>query len=109
VGRPRRRPARGGAALERLARRRTFALAIGGITLGFGQVQDWGWTAPTFVALGVGFVSLVAFVEVERHQPDPLMDFGLFRRLYAMASVSQFIAARSSWRAPTCCRSSCWW
>jgi EmrB/QacA subfamily drug resistance transporter len=71
----------------------TFALAIGGITLGFGQVQDWGWTAPTFVALGVGFVSLVAFVEVERHQPDPLMDFGLFRRLnYAKASVSQFIA-----------------
>ena len=31
----------------------TLALAIGGITLGFGQVQDWGWTAPTFVALGV--------------------------------------------------------
>jgi EmrB/QacA subfamily drug resistance transporter len=71
----------------------TFAVAIGGITLGFGQVQDWGWSAPTLVALGVGFGSLVAFVEVERRHPRPLMSFGLFRRLnYAMASISQFIA-----------------
>ena len=55
----------------------TFALAIGGITLGLGQIQDWGWTSPTFIALAVGFVALVAFVEVERHHPDSLISFAL--------------------------------
>jgi EmrB/QacA subfamily drug resistance transporter len=70
-----------------------FALAIGGITLGLGQIEDWGWTWPTFLALGVGVASLFAFVEIERHHPDPLIDFGLFRRLnYAMSTISQFLA-----------------
>jgi MFS family permease len=88
----------------------TFALAIGGITLGLGQTQDWGWTLPTFAALGVGLASLVAFVEVERHHPDPLMSFGLFRRLnYAMSTISRSSPARSSSRARSCCPCSCCW
>jgi Major Facilitator Superfamily len=71
----------------------TFAVGIGGITLGLGQSQDWGWTTPTFVALGVGAAALAAFVEVERRHQNPLIDLGLFRHLnFTAANLSQLIA-----------------
>ena len=70
-----------------------FAIGIGAFTLGLGQSQDWGWGGPTLIALAVGVVGLVAFVAIERRQPDPLVDFGLFRHLnFTAANVSQVLA-----------------
>lgn len=72
----------------------TFAVGIGALTLGLGQSRDWGWTSPgTLVALALGVAGLAAFVAVERRQRDPLIRFGLFRRLnFTAANISQVLA-----------------
>jgi EmrB/QacA subfamily drug resistance transporter len=72
----------------------TFAVGIGGLTLGLGQSQQWGWgSAATLVSLGLGVAGLVAFVVIEPRRRDPLMRFGFFRHLnFTAAIVSQLLA-----------------
>ena len=51
--------------------------------LSFGVIQgeDWGYTAPSIVALFIVCVlSGIAFVVVERRVKSPMLDLGLFRR-----------------------------
>jgi len=70
-----------------------FAVGIGGLTLGLGQGQAWGWTSPaTLGALVVGAAGLLVFVRVER-RPNPLMRLSLFRHAnFSAANISQFLA-----------------
>ena len=72
----------------------TFAVGIGGLTLGLGQSQDWGWGSPaTLVALALGVAGLAAFVAVERRRRDPLIRFGFFRHLnFSASNISQVLA-----------------
>jgi EmrB/QacA subfamily drug resistance transporter len=72
----------------------TFAAGIGGLTLGLGQAQDWGWDSPaTVAALIVGAGGLLLFVRVERRAAQPLMRLSLFRHAnFSAANVSQFLA-----------------
>jgi EmrB/QacA subfamily drug resistance transporter len=72
----------------------TFAAGIGGLTLGLGQAQDWGWNSPaTLAALLVGVGGLLLFVRIERRAAEPLMRLSLFRHAnFSAANVSQFLA-----------------
>ena len=57
------------------------ALAFGGI---------YGWTTSWVIAGFVAFVvAAPAFLWVESHRPDPLLDLGLFRnRLFALGNLT---------------------
>ncbi|MDY7101801.1 MAG: MFS transporter [Actinomycetota bacterium] len=58
----------------------TSFLAIGGLVLGIHEGPEQGWGAAITVAgLGIGVVSLAAFVWWELRHPDPLLDIRVFR------------------------------
>ena len=71
-----------------------FAVGVGGLTLGLGQSQQWGWTSPaTLISLGLGVAGLAAFVVIEPRRRDPLIRFSFFRRLnFTAANISQLLA-----------------
>ncbi len=71
-----------------------FAVGVGGLTLGLGQSQQWGWTSPaTLISLGLGVAELAAFVVIEPRRWDPLIRFSFFRRLnFTAANISQLLA-----------------
>ncbi|WP_299024963.1 MFS transporter [uncultured Thermanaerothrix sp.] len=49
-----------------------------GMTLG----QDWGFSSQwPKIFLGASLVGLIVFVQVERHQPHPMVDLSLFRNI----------------------------
>jgi Na+/melibiose symporter-like transporter len=58
------------------------------------QGPDSGWTAPLILALfAVAAASLAAFVAVERHHPEPLLELRFFRsRPFTGASVIAVLA-----------------
>jgi len=60
------------------------ALAFGGI---------YGWTTPWVIAgIVVFLVAAPAFLWVESHRPDPLLDLSLFRiRLFAMGNLTSLL------------------
>lgn len=72
----------------------TFAIGVGGLTLGLGQSQQWGWASlATLTALGLGIAGLAAFAVVEPRRRDPLIKFAFFRHLnFTAANVSQVLA-----------------
>lgn len=69
------------------------ALAVGGVVFGVHEGPERGWTdVLTLVGLIVGVVSIVAFIVVERHHEDPLLDVSLFRdRRLASSTVGLVI------------------
>lgn len=70
-----------------------FSTFIVGMVFGLGQGQTAGWTDPlVLIALIGGAAGLVAFVIVERHVQNPMIEFRLFRHLnFLAANISQFL------------------
>jgi len=57
------------------------ASSLTALTLALIQGAAWGWGSPAVVGLLVGAAALgVAFVVVERHAANPIIDFSFFRR-----------------------------
>lgn len=54
-------------------------LGFGGLLLGFSLAGQDGWTAPqTLVSLGVGAVTLIAFIHRQLHLVQPMLNFRVF-------------------------------
>jgi EmrB/QacA subfamily drug resistance transporter len=68
--------------------------ALGALLLALVEGQDWGWTSPVIVGLLALFVVLMAaFVWVETHALQPMIDLALFRiRAFAAGNASVVIA-----------------
>jgi len=57
-----------------------FAVGIGSFLLLLSHGEDWGWTTPRSIGIGlVAFCSLSLFVWVEKRVDYPMLDLGLFR------------------------------
>ncbi|MFF2028005.1 MFS transporter, partial [Streptomyces sp. NPDC058171] len=57
-----------------------LALGIGGILLGLGQGDKWGWLAPlTLLVILGGFIALGMFVLVESRVEEPMIDLRVLR------------------------------
>lgn len=71
-----------------------FAVAIVGLVFGLSVGQTSGWSSiETIAPLAVSVSFGVAFVIVERHRADPMIDGSLFRRMnFTAATISQVIA-----------------
>jgi MFS family permease len=69
-------------------------VALFALLLALSEGQGWGWTSPTIVALFVAFVVLgAAFVYVERHALQPMIDLALFKiRPFTAGLVSVVVA-----------------
>jgi EmrB/QacA subfamily drug resistance transporter len=73
----------------------TFGLAMAGIVFGLTQAAgENDWTQPAVViALGASVFLFAAFVVIERHVSNPLIEFRLFRHLnFLAANISQVLA-----------------
>jgi EmrB/QacA subfamily drug resistance transporter len=70
-----------------------IALAVGGLAFGAIRGQAQQWTDPiAFVALGVGFIALVAFPFLMARRPHPLVPLGMFRnRQFATINLSTLL------------------
>jgi EmrB/QacA subfamily drug resistance transporter len=69
------------------------ALAVGGLTFGaiFGQQRDWR-DPIAFVALGIGFVALIAFPFQMRRAHNPLVPLDMFKsRNFTVTNLSTFV------------------
>jgi EmrB/QacA subfamily drug resistance transporter len=68
--------------------------ALFALLLALVEGQDWGWTSPVILGLFVVFaVLMVAFVWVETHAVQPMIDLALFRiRAFAAGNASVVIA-----------------
>jgi EmrB/QacA subfamily drug resistance transporter len=77
----------------------TLTLGIGAIVLALVQGHDWGWDSPrTLVVIAVGLVALVAFVIVDEHVKQPVVEFGLFRnKPYLGATAAAFCLVGCFW------------
>jgi EmrB/QacA subfamily drug resistance transporter len=73
----------------------TSALGLFALTYGLIEANTYGWTSGRIVAaFAVAAVSLLAFVELERRQRDPMLDLTLFRSgTYAGANLVVFLVA----------------
>jgi EmrB/QacA subfamily drug resistance transporter len=69
-------------------------VALFALLLALSEGQSWGWTSLTIVALFVAFVVLgTAFVYVERHAMQPMIDLALFKiRPFTAGLVSVVVA-----------------
>jgi EmrB/QacA subfamily drug resistance transporter len=67
-----------------------LAVGLAALTAALSFGSEWGWVSVEVVTTTViAVVALVAAVFVERRQPAPIVDFGLFRnRLFALANLS---------------------
>jgi EmrB/QacA subfamily drug resistance transporter len=80
-----------------------FATSMFGLTVGLINGQDRGWiSVPALAGFGVGICGIAAFVAVERAQPRPMLDLGLFRlprffgavlAMFAYAACAQVMAS----------------
>jgi predicted MFS family arabinose efflux permease len=70
----------------------TFSGALFGLVFGLIRGNAEGWSSPLILVCLIGAMVLVlAFVVVERRQPDPMLDLSLFRRPpFVGASVAAF-------------------
>lgn len=75
----------------------TFTVGIAALVIALVQAGDWGWAAPSTTALFVvAALALIAFVEVERRQPQPMFDLGLLReRSFAGSALAAFATSAS--------------
>ena len=72
----------------------TFAVSVGSLVFGLSQGPEQGWSDPvTLVPLVVGVLLVPVFVLIENRADNPMINFGLLRRINFLASnVSQFLA-----------------
>lgn len=60
----------------------TLTPALFAFTLALIEGQGWGWTSGRILGMfAAAVLCFAAFVVVERRQPDPMVDFGIFRSL----------------------------
>ena len=71
------------------------ALAIGALTLGIVQGEEWGWTSPpVLAAFAAAPLLLAVFVRRCRRHPSPMLDLDLLRiRTLSVANVLSVVAA----------------
>jgi EmrB/QacA subfamily drug resistance transporter len=77
----------------------TLTLGLGLIVLGLVEGDDWGWGSPrTLVVLAAGIVASAAFVAIDEHVRNPIVEFGLFRnRPYLGATAAAFCLVGAWW------------
>lgn len=71
-----------------------LALALGLLTLGIVQGNDWGWTSGRVIGAFAGAVGLgTGFVMSSRRHPSPLLDVDVLRiRPFAIGNAVTFVA-----------------
>ncbi len=75
----------------------TSALGLFALTYGLIEANQYGWTSGRIlVAFVVAALSILAFVQLERRQKDPLLDLSLFQSgTYVGANVAMLLVALS--------------
>ena len=70
------------------------SIALFSLLLALSEGQGWGWTSPSVVGLLLAFIILgTAFLYVERHAIQPMIDLALFRiRPFTAGLVSVVVA-----------------
>jgi EmrB/QacA subfamily drug resistance transporter len=68
--------------------------ALFALLLALSDGQQWGWTSPAVVGLGIAFVVLgAAFIRTERRSIQPMIDLALFKiRPFSAGLVSVVVA-----------------
>jgi EmrB/QacA subfamily drug resistance transporter len=63
------------------------------LLLGLSEGEDRGWTSPLVLTLlGVGLVSLIAFIRVELRQREPLLQLRLFEKpIFRLGMILNFV------------------
>ncbi len=76
-----------------------LTVGLGAIVLALVEGHGWGWgSTPVIASLVVGFAALVAFVVVDEHVRQPVVEFGLFRnRPYLGATAAAFCLVGGWW------------
>ena len=79
----------------------TFVLGLGTLLLGLNKGAEWGWTSITILFLLMSaVVFLTAFVMIENHVQNPLLDLNLFKKLpfslSTMSAILNYIGIYSS-------------
>src|SRR5581483_1096193 len=71
----------------------TFLIGLTGLVLGISKGGLSGWNSPVVIGgLVAAAVLLPAFILIERHHPQPMLDLTIFKnRLFAAASAAAFI------------------
>ena len=89
---PRRHPACSDGRIDVVGAVLSF-LALLSLLLALNMGREWGWGSPRTVALlGVAACCALAFVHRETHTEYPLLDLGLFRRRFSLATAAFLIA-----------------
>ena len=73
----------------------TSALGLFALTYGLIEANQYGWTSGRILAsFVVAALSIIAFVQLERRQKDPMLDLSLFRSgTYVGANVAMLLVA----------------
>jgi len=71
----------------------TFLVGLTGLVLGISKGGISGWNSPVVIGgLIAAAVLIPAFILIERHHPQPMLDLTIFKnRLFAAASAAAFI------------------
>jgi EmrB/QacA subfamily drug resistance transporter len=71
----------------------TFLCGLTALLLGLNKGHVWGWTSSGILGLmALAGISLSAFLAIERHVPNPMLDLSLFRnRLFSAAAASAIL------------------
>ncbi|HEU4658572.1 MAG TPA: MFS transporter [Capillimicrobium sp.] len=77
----------------------SLSIGLGAIVLVLVQGEEWGWdSARALVVAAIGVVALVAFVAVDEHVRQPVVEFDLFRnRPYLGATAAAFCLVGAWW------------
>ena len=69
-------------------------VALFALLLALSDGQEWGWTSPVVVGLFIAFVVLgAAFLRVERHSIQPMIDLALFKIRPFSAGLASVVVA----------------
>lgn len=73
----------------------TIAAGLAAVVFGLQQAGSWGWTSPYVLAsLVAGIGLIIAFVQVERRTPEPLVKLELFRdRGFVIVTLATLFAS----------------
>ncbi len=71
----------------------SFITGLTGFMLALNKGAEWGWSSPAILVLLVVSVALlVAFIQIERRSPAPMLDLTLFRvPLFSMSVISSIL------------------
>jgi EmrB/QacA subfamily drug resistance transporter len=71
----------------------TFMLGLGALLLGLNKGAEWGWTSIfTLLFLFSAVILLSAFIYIEKHVENPMLDLNLFNKLpFSLSTASAVI------------------